>query len=260
MVGAFILFFPRPERNVEQARAEIHTIEDGVLTVGAVPAPPYSIPGAAGPMGFEVDLVTEVARRIGLEARMMPAEQGDPFASLVARDSDVVVAGTAITDELESRVNLSETYLRLLQAVVVNADVRPDLAGLDDLVEGDEVAVIEGSTGHAWATTSLEPEAIELDPYPNVEAAAVALAAGAVDALLATEVEAMAAAGARPSLRVAETVPTGEGLGIAVDPENGALLAAVNEALADMAADGTYDRIFDRHEATLPPGGRITAG
>jgi ABC-type amino acid transport substrate-binding protein len=260
VVGAFILFFPRPERHVEQASADVHTVEEDVLTVVAVPAPPYSIPGAAGPVGFDVDVVTEVARRMGLEARVAPAEEGDPFASLVARDTDVVVAGTAITGDLESRVNLSVPYLRLLQTVVVNADVRPDLAGLDDLVEGDEVAVIEGSTGHAWATTSLEPEAIELDPYPNVEAAAVALAAGAVDTLVATEVEAMAAAGARPSLRVVETLPTGEGLGIAVDPQNGDLLAAVNEALADMAADGTYDRIFDRYEAVLPPGGRITAG
>jgi ABC-type amino acid transport substrate-binding protein len=87
----------------------------------------------------------------------------------------------------------------------------------------------------------------------------VALAAGAVDALVTTEVDAMAAAGSRPSLRIAETLPTGEGLAIAVDPQNGALLTAVNEALADMAADGTYDRIYDWYDAALPPGGRITA-
>lgn len=259
MVGAFILLFPRAERPVEQASAEVQTIEEGVLTVGAVPAPPFSIPGTAGPVGFDVDLAREVARRLGLEARLTSGE-GDPFAPLVARRADVVVAGAPITDDLESRVNLSAPYVRVLQALVVNADVRPDLAGLADLGEGDEVAVVEGSPGHVWATSALEPEAIEIDPYADLDAAAVALAAGAVDALVTTEVDAQAAAGSRPSLRIAETVPTGQGLAIAVDPQNAALLTAVNEALGDMAADGTYDRIYDRYESTLPPGGRITAG
>lgn len=258
MVGAFILLFPRPERPVERASAEVHTIEDGVLSARVAPAPPYSTPLPSGPVGFDVDVVKEVARRLGLEVRLA-TEGGDPFAPLVERRADVVMAGAPISDDLESRVNLSEPYVRVLQALVVNADVRPDLAGVADLAEGDEVAVVEGSTGHAWATGALEPEAIELDPYPYVDAAAVALAAGAVDALVTTEVDAMTAAGSRPSLRIAETLPTGEGLAIAVDPQNGALLTAVNKALADMAADGTYDRIYDRYDAALPPGGRITA-
>jgi polar amino acid transport system substrate-binding protein len=238
---------------------EVATLEDGMLTVGAAPTPPYSFSGPEGPIGFDVDIVLEVARRLGLESRLVPAE-GDPFSSLEGSQADVVVAGAPITAELEGRVNLSEPYVRVLQAFVVNADARPDLTALDDLTEGDDVAVIEGSTGHAWAISALEPEAIEVGSYPDVEAAAVALAAGAVDALIVDEVQAMVATDARESLRILETVPTGAGLGIAVDPHNGDLLTAVNEALADMAVDGTYDRIYDRYRVALPPGGRITAG
>lgn len=261
LLGAVVLLLPRPETptTVEEARPTVPTLEDGVLTVAAVPAFPYSIPGLNGPRGFDVDIVHEVARRLGLESRLVQAN-GDPFSSLVARRADVVVAAAPISVELEARVNLSEPYVRVLQAVVVNADTRPDLAGLDDVAEGDQVAVVEGTTGHGWATSALEPEAIQVHPYPDVEAAAVALAAGAVDALIADETEAMAATFARESLRIVETVPTGAGLGIAVDPRNGALLAAVNDALSSMAADGTYDRIYDRYEAALPPGGRVTTG
>jgi len=260
-LGGILLLLPRPETpiTVGRASAEVATLEDGMLAVGAAPTSPYSFSGPEGPTGFDVDIVLEVARRLGLESRLVPAE-GDPFSSLEEGQADVVVAGAPITAELEGRVNLSEPYVRVLQAFVVNADARPDLAALDDLAEGDDVAVIEGSTGHAWAISALEPEAIEVGSYPDVGAAAVALAAGAVDALIVDEVQAMAATDARESLRILETVPTGAGLGIAVDPRNGDLLTAVNEALADMAADGTYDRIYDRYRVALPPGGRITAG
>jgi ABC-type amino acid transport substrate-binding protein len=261
VLGGIFLLLPRPETplTVERAAAGVTTLEDGVLTVGAAPTSPYSLSGPEGPTGFEVDVAREVARRLGMEPRLVPVE-GDPFSPLVEGRADVVVAGAPISVELEGRVNLSEPYVRVLQALVVNADARPDLTELDDLAEGDDVAVVESTTGQAWATSALKPEAIEIRPFPDVEAAAVALAAGAVDALVVDEVEAMAASDARESLRILEKVPTGAGLGIAVDPRNGALLTAVNRALADMAVDGTYDRIYDRFRVALPPGGRITAG
>ena len=204
-------------------------------------------------------MVSEVARRLGLEARILPAT-GDPLTALEEGFADVSVAGARISVELEARVNLSQPYLRVVQGLVVNADVRPDLKGLGDLVQGDDVAVVEGSTGHAWAAATLEPEAFDLRPYPDAEGAVEALTAGAIDAALIDEAEGVAAVRVRPVLRMAETVPTGAGLGIAVDPRNDALLHAINEALLAMTADGTYDMVYDRYQRALPPSGRITAG
>ncbi len=262
LLGGIFLLLPRPETPVpvERAAAAVPTLEEGILIVGAAPTSPYSFSGPEGPTGFDVDIAREVARRLGLEPRLVAAEGGDPFSALVEGQADVVVAGAPITLELEDQVNLSQPYVRVLQAGVANVDTRPDLTGLADLAEGDDVAVVEGTTGHAWATSALEPEAVEVLPYPDLDAAAVAVAAGAVDALIVDEVEAMTATEDRESLRVLETVPTGAGLGIAVDPRNGDLLTAINRALADMAADGTYDRIYDRYRVALPPGGRITGG
>jgi ABC-type amino acid transport substrate-binding protein len=186
-------------------------------------------------------------------------ERQDPFAGLEAGDLDVVVAAAPVTSELETRVNLSDRYYRLQQAVVVNADVRPDLSGVADLAEGDEVAVVEGSTGQAWAMARLEPAAVETRTYPDAEEAAVALAAGAVDAAIVDELSGIWESASRGSLRVVQTFATGDGLGIAEDPDNLPLLEAVNRALADMVADGAYDRLYDRYGEVLPAGGRITA-
>jgi ABC-type amino acid transport substrate-binding protein len=117
---------------------------------------------------------------------------------------------------------------------------------------------VPGSAGEVWARTHLEPLAVDLVEFPTSRDAAVALAAGAVDAVVADEVAAMAQTSSRESLRVVETPVTGEGMAMAVDPANPILLDAVNDVLGDIVADGTYDRLYDRYGDALPVGGRIT--
>jgi polar amino acid transport system substrate-binding protein len=257
-----LLLIPRPEEpSVPLVESEMAppTLENGVLTVGAAPAPPFvtAIPG--GVSGFDVDLVTEIARRLGLRLRLLDADPVDPYAALVSGRLDAVVGATRITPELEERVNLSDPYFRVRQALVVNEGVRPDLAGVAGLAEGDEVAVVGGSTAEAWAVAHLAPSAIRFRPFPSADQAAVALAAGAVDAVITDELTAEAQAAPRVSLRVVETFVTGEGLGIAVNPDNPILLDSVNGILTDLVADGTYDRVYDRYGDSLPAGGRVTA-
>jgi ABC-type amino acid transport substrate-binding protein len=263
VAAAALLLVPRRETGTAPANDPIAgtgsrlTDEEGVLTVEVRPVPPFAMPRADGPAGFEIDLVDEVARRLGLRPDVVEAE-GDPFASLVLGDADVAVAAARITPELEERVNLSEPYLVVRQALVVNVDVRPDVQSSADLREGDTVAVVPGSTGEVWARSHLQPMAVQLVEYATLEDAVVAVSAGAVDGVVADEAAAMGQISTREHLRVAETIATGEGMAMAVDPTNLALLDAVNEALGDIIADGTYDRLYERYGDALPPGGRIT--
>ena len=53
-----------------------------------------------------------------------------------------------------------------------------------------------------------------------------------------------------------QTIDTGERYGFAVDPQNPELLSALDDALAEIKEDGTYQRLYDRFEQ-LPPGGNI---
>ena len=46
--------------------------------------------------------------------------------------------------------------------------------------------------------------------------------------------------------KVIEEIPTGEQYGIVVSKDNPALTKAINEALADMEADGTMDSIEEK--------------
>lgn len=235
------------------------TLENGVLMAGTAPAPPFVSVAPGSVSGFAVDLVTEVARRLGLRLRFVEADPADPYAALALGELDVVVSAARTTPELEERVNLTDPYYRVRQAVVVNHDVRPDLAGVAGLGEGDQVGVVEGSTAQAWVLAHLAPSAIGVRTFADADQAAIGLEAGAVDAVILDETSAGTEAAPRMSLQIVETIVTGEGLAIAVDPGNPVLLDAVNDVLSELVDDGTYDRLYDRYGESLPAGGRITA-
>jgi ABC-type amino acid transport substrate-binding protein len=129
------------------------------------------------------------------------------------------------------------------------------IQSVDDLASGDVVGVQKGTTGESWAKENL-PEGVEIRSFPEGPDAYTALEAGQLDAVINDEPTALAEVSERPSLEVAEKIDTGEAYGIAVNPENKELLDAVNAALGEIIADGTYDKIYSKY-GDLPPGGSV---
>jgi polar amino acid transport system substrate-binding protein len=138
---------------------------------------------------------------------------------------------------------------------VVNAEQSPDLRSTDDLSAGDSVAVQRGTTGETWARENL-PEGVRVRSFPEAPDTYTALEAGNVTAVIFDEPSAVTEAEQREALAVVQTIDTGERYGFAVDPRNDALLSALNNALAEIKEDGTYQRLYDRFEQ-LPQGGNI---
>jgi polar amino acid transport system substrate-binding protein len=245
---------------------EITTIEEGILTVGTdLPYPPFEYREGGELTGFDVDIMNEIASRLGLEAEFIDSPFDTIFTDLANGQFDVVISGATITPEREEQVNFSEPYFNSLQALVVSDD--SGIGSFDDLGEGDAVSVQSGTTGEIWAEENLQPNGVEIRAFPEYPPVYNALEAGQVDGVVYDESSAIPETFNRPGLEVVDTVDTGEAYGIAVDPANEALLDAVNDALAAMIEDGTYDEIFDGYpnceeeevETCMVPGGRVSA-
>lgn len=243
--------------DVDAPAAPLRTVTDGTLTVAAdVPYPPFAYEDLTG---FDLELARAIAAKLDLRPRTEDVPFFDMFDRLAGGEFDIAMAAASISPELEAVINFSQPYFHVRQALVVDPVFRPQIVGTGELGAGDSVAVLDDSTGQAWAREHLEPAGVELPSYPDPDSASEGMAAGVVDALLVDELSALAATSSRPEFAIVETFATGEGFGIAVDPGNPDLLDAVNEALGAVVADGTYDRIYDRYAGSLPPGGRITA-
>lgn len=164
------------------------------------------------------------------------------FAAVLAT---VVLVGTACGEEPGVSDGTPEPQDTGIQSVA-------------DLGEGHVVSVQSGTTGEIWAKENLEPKGVELRAFPEGPDTYAALEACQVDGAVNDEGTAVAEVAERPDLEVAESIDTGEVYGIAVNPENEALLEAVNVTLAQLIEDGTYQEIFDTYPDLLESG-NITA-
>jgi polar amino acid transport system substrate-binding protein len=244
---------------------EVTTLEEGILTVGTdLPYPPFEYREGGELTGFDVEIMDEIASRIGLETQYVDSPFDTIFTDLANGQFDVVISGATITPEREQEVNFSEPYFNSLQALVAADD--SGIASFEDLGEGDAVSVQTGTTGEIWAEENLQPNGVEIRAFPEYPPVYNALEAGQVDAVVYDESSAIPETFNRPGLEVVDTVDTGEAYGIAVDPNNEDLLDAVNEALQGMIEDGTYDQIFDGYpnceeeevNTCMVPGGRVS--
>lgn len=227
--------------------ASFETVSEGVLTVGSdIPFPPFEFREGGELTGFDVELVEEIASRVGLEVEWVPTAFDTIFTQLATGRFDMIASATTITPEREELINFTEPYYRAQQALIVNSEQTPDIQSTADVGDGDVVAVQRGTTGEAWARENLEPQGAEIRSFPQAPDTYIALEAANVTAVIFDEPSAVEEAANRGALEVVEAIDTGEDYGLGVNPENEALLDAVNQALAEMIEDGTYQEIYDQ--------------
>lgn len=134
-----------------------------------------------------------------------------------------------------------------------DSDVTASINGVDDLKEGDKVAVQSGTTGEEWAKTNLEPDGIEVVPYDDILLAFSALQAGDVQGVINDlPISQDIVKDETRGLVIVEEITTNETYGFAFSKDNTSLRDAVNWALAAVIEDGTYDDIYETWFGAAP--------
>jgi polar amino acid transport system substrate-binding protein len=229
------------------------TITEGVLTVGScLDYRPFEFfkRGADEPTGFDVEITNAIADRLGLEVEWVRANFDGIFEALAGGEFDMVAAASTITPERAETVDFSEPYYNSRQALTVASD--SGLASTDDLGEGDVVGVQKGTTGKAWAEDNLADAGVEIRTFDSISDAFTELESGGLDGILNDEPSSIGEVEQRPGLEVVEPIDTNEKYGLSFTKENPELRAAVNGALEEIIADGTYEQIFTKYFPSLP--------
>ena len=239
---------PEADEETEAPAPAFTTLEEGVLQVGScLDFPPFESVEGGDEVGFDVDLIEEMASRVGLEVRWVRADFDTIFTAVAGGEFDAVAAASTITEEREQVVDFSEPYYNSRQGLVVNTDETPDIAGVADIGEGDIIGVQRGTTGKDWAEDNLVPQGAETRTFPGAPAAFQDLAAGGVTAVVNDEPSSAEIITDLPGLEIVEAIDTDEKYGFAFSPENPDLRDAMNQVLAEVIADGTYQEIFQRY-------------
>jgi polar amino acid transport system substrate-binding protein len=230
------------------------TVQEGILQVGScLDYPPFESVRAGDEVGFDVDLAEEIASRLGLEVEWVRADFDTIFTAVAGGQFDMVAAASTITEERQQTVDFSDPYYNSRQALVVAEG--SDIASEADVGEGHVVGVQRGTTGKAYAEENL-PQGAQIKTFTNAPDAFRDLEAGNIDAIVNDEPASAEIIKEFPGqVLIAAAIDTGEKYGFAFSKDNPELTAAVNDALAEIIADGTYEEIFGRYfpDVEVPP-------
>lgn len=228
---------------------------EGTLTVCSdVPYEPFEFEDADAPSGysgFDIDLMQAIAENLELEL-VVTVTAFDALSSGTAVESDacdVAASAMTITEEREENVNFTEPYFDADQSLLVSADDEETYATLDAL-EGAIIGVQASTTGEAYATENT-PEGATIQSFPDADSLFLALEGGQIDAILQDLPVNGYRATQDDSVVVTETFETGEQYGFAMAKDS-PLVEPVNEALAALREDGTYDEQYETWFGVAP--------
>ncbi|WAC65783.1 transporter substrate-binding domain-containing protein [Agrococcus sp. SL85] len=216
--------------------------EAGTLVVGTEGTySPFSFheDGAGELTGYDVDVITAVAEELGVEVEFQETQWDALFAALDSGRIDVIANQVSITPERLERYAFSTPYTYSPGVLVVAED--SDIQSFDDLQGRTSAQSLTSN----WATVATDAGA-QVEEVEGFAQAAELLAAGRVDATVndrLTFLDYEQSQGGQTGLRVAaETDDTSENA-LAFRGGSDDLVAAVDEALAALAADGTLAEI-----------------
>lgn len=192
-------------------------------------------------VGFDIDLIKELAKRAGYEVELVNTKWDGIFTALAAGEFDVVASACTITDERKQSVDFTDPYFNAGQSIAVLAD-NETIKTVEDL-KGKRIGVQLGTTGDMEAS---KIEGAEVKRYEEITLAFQALANGDVDAIVNDTPTSADIIKANPEIKakiVGEPF-TNEFYGIAVNKGKPEIRDALNKALAEIKADGTYDQIY----------------
>jgi ABC-type amino acid transport substrate-binding protein len=208
-----------------------------ILTVGLDDAPPMPMqigtPEEGNFRGYEVDLLEEIARRLGVQLRYRRAFWSVIVDELAGGDIDMICSAATVTEERRRQADFCDPHLELTLGVVTRegaANIGVDFAGL-------RVGLRRGTTAEKFARAhGVSRPAILSDSNDNIYSA---LAADRLDAVIDDSPIAEHFARVFPGLRYAGALPGTQGAyAIMVRKGNTRLVTAINAALAEMERDG----------------------
>lgn len=219
--------------------------ERGVLVVGMEPAfPPFGSVNPQGEfVGIDVDLVRGLAEDLGVELRIEDMGFDALSAALLTGKIDVIASGMTRTEERARSLTFTDPYFHTTLCLLVHKDspVRKPA----DLADAT-IAVKLGTTGEKTAEEDYETaEILRLDTDGSC---ANMVASGRADAFIYDKASILRHHEENPdTTRVILDPVSFEPYAMAVDHGDTVFAERINEYLAKIRADGTYEEIFRRH-------------
>ena len=216
----------------------------GKLTVATSPDfPPFESLEGDSVVGIEPDIMNLICQKLGVEVEFVQMDFDSVLIGIQAAKYDCAMSGITVNPDREKNMLFTAPYYNAAQVIVVKEGSA--IAGKADL-EGKVVSVQTGTT----AESGCQDEGIEVQSFTANADAKAALTTGKVDAWVVDNLTALQMVEEGDGLVILEEKMTEEPYAFAFAFGSEDLVAAINEALAELIADGTVEAIFASYGET----------
>ena len=233
--------------------------------------PPFSQVNTQGQLeGFDIDIANALCATMQAECTLVQQDWDGIIPALMARKYDAIIASMSITPERKEKVDFTKKYYKTPAKLVVakGTDIKI-------LAEGDESGTISNATQAKFNLDALKGKAIgvqratihdsflsdnfgdnvEIKRYGSQDEVYLDLKAGRIDMALQDSIAALDGflktedgkdfTFTGPAFTDAKWF--GEGAGIAVRKGDDELREALNNAIEEIRANGTYQKIQEKY-------------
>lgn len=212
--------------------------------------PPFTQVDANGVLqGFEVDVARALCEVLKATCTFAVQDWESLIPDLRAGRVDAIVSSLEITEERRQRIAFTRPFYRTPAAFMAPKDGDwPDLSPVG--LKGKRIGAVEGSVYEAYLQDH-QPEGGEILRYGSQDEANLDLALGRIDLVLGNkfaladwlkrgrEADCCRLVGDAPR----DVEAFGEGFGIGLRRHDTVLREALDDAIAAIQSDGTYERI-----------------
>ncbi|AJK46169.1 transporter substrate-binding domain-containing protein [Burkholderia plantarii] len=217
----------------------------GTLRIGLEGTfPPFNSKSPQGDLvGYDVDIAKAVAAKLGLKPEFVTTEWSGIIAGLQAGKFDVIVNQVGVTDKRKEVLDFSPGYTYSAAQLIQRKDDTRQFKSLDDL-KGKKLGV---GLGTNYMDMAKSVPGIDVKTYPGAPEYLRDLAAGRLDAALNDRLMlAYLLKNSQLPLRTGATLQAGEPSAIPFKKGNPQFAKAIDEAMTQLEADGTFTKISDK--------------
>ena len=196
--------------------------------------------------GYDIDWANAIGDELGMDVEFVEGQLTGLLTGLQSDRYDAVMSSLTITDERKQSIDFSDPYVAdgvIATALASNSKVT-DINNLDGLVVG-----ITGGSGYMKTIEEIGGYT-ELKEYPGAAEAFADLKAGRIDVYAVGRIPAndfiMSDTDAGDPVVLAGEPFSLLPAGVGIRKGNTALVAEVNDAIAALKADGTYDELTEK--------------
>jgi polar amino acid transport system substrate-binding protein len=241
-----------------------HAEDVGTLTPGKIIAAvdannkPYSYIDNGRMTGFDVELIRAIAAKLGLTADFRSQDFAGMLPSVANQQVDIAAGSISITKDRLKMVDFSEGYLTGLLSVATlpGSTIDADVGS----VKNKRIGVIQGTIEDTYSQSYL-PGA-QIVRFPNLNAGFLALRNKYIDGYFVDKTLVAGLQGKYPQMNIEDKLDISAAnlpAGFPVRKGNAKLASALNKAIGELVADGTWLKLYQQFNpgypkpAELPP-------